>query len=350
MKKGKLRITRNSVYVMLFLFFSMLMIVGYYVYSRVFVPNVKPSNAELYIYIPTGAGFSDVLSSLSKQDLLIDIESFEWTSRRMKYDSNIKAGRYLVTNGMNNHELVSLLRSGRQRPVKVTFNNIRTVEQLAGRVSKLLEADSASIVAVFKDEQLLKRNGFNLYNGISIIIPNTYEFYWNSTALKFYERMYKEYKTFWNQSRTAKAEAIGLTIEQVSVIASIVQQETQQDLEKVLIAGVYINRFKKDWKLEADPTLVFALGDFTVRRVLNEYKLIDSPYNTYLNYGLPPGPICIPSISSIDAVLNYTAHDYMYFCAKEDFSGFHSFAKTYAEHLSNARKFQRALSHRGILK
>ncbi len=350
MKKGKLGITRNSVYVMLFLFFSMLMIVGYFVYSRVFVPNVKPSNAELYIYIPTGAGFSDVLSSLLKQDLLIDIESFEWTSRRMKYDSNIKAGRYLVTNGMNNHELVSLLRSGRQRPVKVTFNNIRTVEQLAGRVSKLLEADSASIVAVFKDEQLLKRNGFNLYNGISIIIPNTYEFYWNSTALKFYERMYKEYKTFWNQSRTAKAEAIGLTIEQVSVIASIVQQETQQDLEKVLIAGVYINRFKKDWKLEADPTLVFALGDFTVRRVLNEYKLINSPYNTYLNYGLPPGPICIPSISSIDAVLNYTSHDYMYFCAKEDFSGFHSFARTYPEHLSNARKFQKALSHRGILK
>ena len=350
MKKGEKNITARIIYIIVFMIIAIILIGGYIVYSRVFTPNIKAGKSiDLYIYIPTGSVFADVKGIIAGQQLLIDNESFDWTARQMNYDKKIKAGRYQVAERMNNHDLISLLRSGKQTPVKVTFNNIRTIEQLAGRVSKLLEADSVSIVEIFRNEDLLAKNGFNIYNGISIVIPNTYEFYWNSSATKFYERMYREYHSFWNAERTDKAILIGLTKEQVSVIASIVQQETQQNTEKSIIAGVYINRFMKNWKLEADPTLVFALGDFTIRRVLNEYKLIDSPYNTYLNYGLPPGPICIPSISSIDAVLDYAKHDFMFFCAKEDFSGFHAFAKTYDQHLANARKFQRALNKRGIL-
>lgn len=298
--------------------------------------------------IPTGADYAEVLRILESKNILINKNSFDWTATKMHYDINIKPGRYKLKSGMSNRELVSLLRSGRQTPLQVTFNNIRTIEQFAGRISSLIEADSTSLLKVFKDTAILARNGFNLYNVISILIPNTYEFYWNTTALSFYNRMLTEYKKFWNPSRIAKANEKGLTREQVSIIASIVEQETQKDQEKNIIAGVYINRFKKNWKLEADPTLVFALGDFTIRRVLNDYKTIASPYNTYLNTGLPPGPICIPGIASIDAVLNAASHDYMFFCARDDFSGFHAFARTYEEHLNNARKFQKALNHKGI--
>ncbi len=265
------------------------------------------------------------------------------------YTNNVKPGKYQVKARMNNKELVSLLRSGKQTPVKLTFNNVRTVQQLAGLVSRKIEADSISIVDFFHDEYYQRSYGFTPQNSMSVLIPNTYEMYWNTSAKQFFERMAKEYKKFWTDARKQKALEINLSQTEVSALASIVEQETRKNDEKPIVAGVYMNRYIKGWKLEADPTLVYALGDFTVRRVLSVYKEIDSPYNTYMYTGLPPGPICIPSVASIDAVLNYAKHNYLFFCAREDFSGYHSFAKTYNDHLINARRFQKALNKRGIM-
>lgn len=318
-------------------------------YNKVFSPNVDLSSSKSrFVYIPTGSTFIDVMRLLEKQGLLKNSASFQWVSEQMKYTTNVKPGKYEIKQGMNNKELISLLRSGKQTPVKLTFSNIRTVEELAGVTGGKIEADSASIAFLLKDEAFLDKYGFNARNSLCILIPNTYELMWNTSAEQFYERMAKEYKKFWNEKRRAKAKEIGLTQVEVSVLASIVEKETRKNDEKATVAGVYMNRYLKGWKLEADPTLVFASGDFSLRRVLNEHKDIDSPYNTYMYTGFPPGPICMPSVSSIDAVLNYSKHEYMFFCAREDFSGYHSFAKTYDQHLLNARRFQKELDRRGI--
>lgn len=318
-------------------------------YNKVFSPNVDLSSSKSrFVYIPTGSTFIDVMRLLEKQGLLKNSASFQWVSEQMKYTTNVKPGKYEIKQGMNNKELISLLRSGKQTPVKLTFSNIRTVEELAGVTGGKIEADSASISFLLKDEAFLEKYGFNAKNSLCILIPNTYELMWNTSAEQFYERMAKEYKKFWNEKRRAKAKEIGLTQVEISVLASIVEKETRKNDEKATVAGVYMNRYLKGWKLEADPTLVFASGDFSLRRVLNEHKDIDSPYNTYMYTGFPPGPICMPSVSSIDAVLNYSKHEYMFFCAREDFSGYHSFAKTYDQHLLNARRFQKELDRRGI--
>ena len=341
---------KKIIYKVIALLILVISICAYLLYINIFASNVQlKAESSPYIYIPTGSDYPTVLQLLSRDKFLINEKSFYRTSHLMSYEKYVKPGRYKLREGMSNRELVALLRSGKQTPVQVTFNNIRTIEQLAQRISNQLEADSTSIVNTFNDSTLQLQNGFTNYNTIAIIIPNTYEFYWNTSAEKFYNRMLKEYKKFWNNKRKEQAVAIGLTTIQVTILASIVEQETQKDSEKNNIAGVYLNRFRKNWRLEADPTLVFAVGDFTIRRVLNEYKLIDSPYNTYKYYGLPPGPICIPGIVTIDAVLNASHHEFMYFCAKDDFSGFHAFAITYDQHLNNARRFQNALSKRGIL-
>lgn len=319
---------------------------SYDFYKKVFAPNVFPK--EVYLNIPTGSNYVDVLAILIEKDIVKNKSSFDWLAKKMKYDKNIHAGHYKLTPGMSNKDLITLLRSGKQTPVQLIFHNIRLPAELASEVSNTIEADSVSLMKLFEDDLFLKQYGFNAENCMAMFIPNTYQFYWNTSAKKFMERMAKEYKTFWNPSRKMKAKTIGLTQSEVSVLASIVEQETHRDDEKPTVAGVYINRYKKGLKLEADPTLVYALGDFTVQRVLNQYKEINSPYNTYMYAGLPPGPICIPSISSIDAVLNYSKHGYFYFCARDDFSGYHSFAKTYPEHLVNARRFQKELNRRKI--
>jgi UPF0755 protein len=320
--------------------------VGYDIYRKIFSPNVFPK--QTYVNIPTGSDYIDVLAILIEKNIVKNKSSFDWLARKMKYDKNIYPGHYKLTPGMSNKDLITLLRSGKQTPVHFVFNNIRLPAELASVISRTIEADSVSIMKLFDDDLFLKQYGFNSKNCIAMFIPNTYEFYWNTSAKKFMERMAKEYKAFWNPSRNLKANITGLTQTQVSVLASIVEQETQRIDERPLIAGVYLNRYNKGWKLEADPTLVFALGDFTIQRVLNQYKMIDSPYNTYMYAGLPPGPICIPSISSIDAVLNYSHHEYFYFCARDDFSGYHSFAKTYDQHLANAKRFQKELNRRKI--
>lgn len=323
--------------------------VGYSFYTKVFFPNITlDKQKEKFIYIPTGSTFADVLEILRDENLLDNQASFDWVAEQMKYKNRVKAGRYRIKDNMSNKELVALLRSGEQTPINVVFHNVRTKEQLASLISSQLEADSAAFMGLLGNETFLKKFGFNPATCMAMFIPNTYEFYWNTSSKMFIERMAGEYKKFWNEDRKARAKQLNLTQTQVSALASIVDQETGKSDEKARIAGVYMNRYLKGWKLEADPTLIFAAGDFTIRRVLNIHKEIDSPYNTYLYTGLPPGPICIPSITAIDAVLNYEKHEYMFFCAKDDFSGYHSFAKSYSDHLLNARRFQNELNRRKI--
>ena len=325
----------------------------YELYTRVYQPNINFSKvtSEKYVYVPTGANFSAVVSILSENGLLINMNSFKWLSKQKKYDKNIKPGRYKIDRALNNNELINLLRSGNQTPIKVSFNNIRNKEQLAGRIAHQIEADSVSILNYLNDILFQRKLALNDHSIACIFIPNTYEFYWNTSAEEFINRMLKEYSSFWNASRKAKAEAISLNYYEVGILASIVEKEQsiRRD-ERPEIAGLYLNRIKRNMRLESDPTLVFALGDFNIKRVLNKDKKIDSPFNTYINSGLPPGPICIPSINSIDAVLNASSHDFIFMCAKDDFSGYHNFAKTYAKHLLNARKYQKALNKRKIMR
>ena len=317
-------------------------------YRKVFAPNVTGKSSTQYVFIPTGSRFIDVMRILESKGLLENSASFQWVAEQMKYINNVKPGKYQVRRGMNNRELVALLRSGKQVPVKLTFSNIRTPEELAGAVGGKIEADSAAILFLFRDKAFQEKYGFNNENSLCVMIPNTYEFKWNTSAEEFFERMTKEYKKFWNEKRRGKAAAIGLSQTEVCILASIVEKETRRNDEKAVVAGVYMNRYLKGWKLEADPTLVYASGNFGLRRVLNEHKEIDSPYNTYLYTGLPSGPICMSAVVTVDAVLNYQKHEYMFFCAKDDFSGYHSFAKTYEQHLLNARRFQKELNRRGI--
>ena len=325
----------------------------YEIYSRIYQPNiVLPNNAsEKYIYIPTGAEFSDVVKVLSENGLLINANSFEWLAATKKYTTNIKAGRYRINRNLNNNELINLLRSGRQTPIKVTFNNLRNKEQLVGKIANQIEADSADLLTYITDTTFLNTNGFSNENVVCLFLPNTYEFYWNTSAEQFVSRMQTEFNIFWNASRKSKAKKIKLNYFEVATLASIVEKEQNiKKDERPEIAGLYLNRIRKKMRLESDPTLIFALGDFTINRVLNKDKKVDSPYNTYTHKGLPPGPICIPSINAIDAVLNASDHKYIFMCAKEDFSGYHNFAKTYAKHLINARKYQKALNKRKIMR
>lgn len=321
---------------------------GYLIYKNVFSPNVTVHKEPMYLCIPTNSTFADVMDILTKESLIKNVKSFEWTAREAKYADAVKPGRYLLKAGMSNKDLVRLLMSGKQTPVRLVFNNIRTKQELADRIGEQIEASSFTILNLLNDNDYIKSIGFNSYNVLSMFVPNTYELYWNTSADKFLQRMKKEYDKFWTPDKLLKARNMKFTPVQVSIMASIVQQESIKEDEKPTIAGVYMNRYHKNWKLEADPTLVYALGDFSVNRILNVYKTIDSPYNTYMYAGLPPGPICLPTISSINAVLNYVRHDYFYFCAKDDFSGYHAFAATYAQHQLNARRFQQALNRRGI--
>jgi UPF0755 protein len=320
---------------------------GYFIYQRLYTPNIQTAD-DGFLYISTGSDFEDVVQLLEEKKWLKDEATFRWTAIRMNYTDHIKPGRYKLASGMSNKEVVGMLRSGRQVPVKLVFTSVRTKIQFAQKIGEQLEVAPDAVVNLLEDRDYLKKLGFTPDNVMALFLPNTYEFYWTTSADQFITRMKREYDKYWNDNRKRKAAAIGLTPVQVTIVASIVQQESNKEDEKPVIAGVYLNRYRKGWKLEADPTLVFALGDFTVRRVLNSYKAIDSPYNTYMYSGLPPGPICVASQRSIDAVLNATKHNFMYFCAREDFSGYHNFAASYSQHLTNARKFQQALNRRGI--
>ena len=323
-------------------------VIAYDYYQKIYAPNVTTSTDEEFFYIPTGSTFPDVVAGLRNNNFILNTSSFEWLSEQKLYTQNVKPGRYRISDGMSNNDLINLLRSGEQEPVDVSFNYIILPEHLASKITRNVEADSAEIHEMITSSEWAGKYGFNSRTFMTMFIPNTYEMWWNTPEEELIARMAKEYKRFWTEDRKSKANSLGLTQSEVSILASIVQRETTKNDEKPTIAGVYYNRLKKGMLLQADPTLVYAVGDFTIRRVLNKHKKVDSPYNTYIHKGLPPGPICLPSIASIDAVLNLENHKYVYFCAKPDGSGYHSFARTYREHLQNARAFHRELNRRGI--
>ncbi|MCX6283407.1 MAG: endolytic transglycosylase MltG [Bacteroidetes bacterium] len=328
---------------------ALLLVLSARFYYYVKYPNVDlKGKASVIIYIPTGADFNGLLKILKEKSILKNERSFIFVAGRKHYMNRVKAGKYRIRDRISNNELVSQLRSGRQEPVRLSFQSARNIAELASKLGRQIEADSASLMKLFLNDDFLKKYGINTYNVFVLFIPNTYEIFWNTSATQLIEKMSLEQKAFWNVKRRKQLDEKGLNIKEVVTIASIVEKETNKDFEKPDIAGVYINRLRKGWPLQADPTVIYAWQDYSIKRLSGKHLKIQSGYNTYLHTGLPPGPICIPSVSTIDAVLNYRAHAYMYFCAKDDLSGSHNFAVNIAEHGRNARKYQKALDRLNI--
>lgn len=342
---------KTKIIVSIFIGVSMLAsVLSLYFYQIFFAANFLVNQKDKPLYIPRGASFSQVMDSLKKGEFLNDEISFRFVAKLLKYqdERRIKPGRYLMRAGMSNLAAVRKLRSGAQDPVRVTFNNVRLKKDLAGRITRQLAADSARLLQLMNNPATVAAYGFDTTTIITMFIPNTYEMYWDISEEELLQRMKREYDKFWTSERKAKAEALGLTPVQVSVLASIVEAETKKRDEAPRIAGVYLNRLNANEKLQADPTVVFAVGNFNIKRLsFNDLKY-DSPYNTYLYPGLPPGPIGLPSVHAIEATLNAEKHRYMFFCAKEDFSGYHVFAETFEEHLKNAARYREALNRAGI--
>ena len=350
-KKKNSKRARFTVLLVLGILLIFALAFGYWLYKTIMSPNVQTADGKnVELFIPTDSDYNQLKAILADAHFIVNEKSFNWLAQKKELPDNIHPGHYVVKNGISNNQLVNMLRGGLQTPVKVTFNNIRNVDMLAGRIATQIEADSTSISNLLHNQEYINQLGFNNYTIPALFLPDTYEFYWNTNAEDFVVRMFQEYNKFWNEERKQQAQSKGLTPIQVSTLASIVNKETNMSDEMPRVAGVYLNRLNNNWLLQADPTLVFAWNDFTIKRVLDRHKEIESPYNTYKYPGLPPGPICIPSLTAIKAVLNAEDHHYFYFCAKEDFSGYHNFAKTLAEHNRNAAKYQHALNERGIKK
>jgi len=324
---------------------------AWYVYSTVLVPNTAFNNTEAHVYISSNATFNDVLEEL--EPLLKDTETFTAVANRKGYVNNIKPGHYLIEKGMNNNDIINTVRS-KNTPIKVKFNNQERLENLAGTISQQIEADSLSLINAFRDETFLAENNLKHNTALGLYVPNTYEFYWNTSAEGFRDKMAKEYKLFWNEQRVAKAKKLNLTPMQVISLAAIVQKETAKVEERPRVAGVYVNRLQRGMLLQADPTVIYAKKlsennfDQIIKRVLYVDLEIDSPYNTYKYAGVPPGPIAMPDITSIDAVLNYEKHDYFYFVANVQNFGYHKFAKTLSQHNQNKAEYVRWISQQGV--
>lgn len=324
---------------------------GYFLlnmYKTYFSPNF--TGKEKYLYVKTGSNLQDVLTELESKNMLTDISSFKRASEKMGLSENLKPGRYLVKKGMTNRVVVNMIKAGNQDPVKLKIHNLRTKENFAAFLGKNLEADSAKFINLLDSSDLITKYGFTPDNVYTMFIPNTYNVYWNVSPTEFFTRMHKEYESFWTADRKAKAASLNLTPIQVTILSSIVDGEALYDKEMPIIAGLYLNRLNRGQLLQADPTVIFANGDFTVKRVTNSLLQTPSLYNTYKYAGLPPGPIMMPSINAIDAVLNHDKNNYIYMVAKEDFSGYHNFAATLEEHNANARKYREALNKRKIFK
>lgn len=322
---------------------------GFHFYINMFSINTPLKLENNVLLIPTGSTLQDVIDSLKVNGQIINENHFKWTANKMDYnDETIKRGRYIIKAPANNKTIVSLLRGGRQTPLQLTIQNVRTIEQLAGRVAAKLEFDSIDLIEYF-NLHFDSLTGTTPPTRLTRFIPNTYEFYWTVSPEDFCKRMLKEFDRFWTPDLRTKAENIGLTIEEVYTLASIIEKETNYNPEKPRMAGVYLNRIKEGIPLQADPTIVFALGDFEIKRILYGHLLIDSPYNTYKNLGLPPGPIFMPGLASINAVLDKEDHHYLYFCARptEDGPG-HAYAETLQAHHVNAERYQEWLDHQGI--
>jgi UPF0755 protein len=317
---------------------------GSVLYTWIYSPSlIKTDQDSVYFYVRTGSQYPQVYMDFKKSGWLKYDRGFDWVAKRKEYPANIKPGRYLLKNGMSNAQIVDLLRSGIQSEVSLVFNTTRHFDRLSGIISKQIEADSAALIKVFRDTALIASFGFTPDQWMAMFIPNTYRFLWNTSPEQFLQRMNQEFKAFWNPARESRLKEIGLDKFQLMSLAAIVQEETFKVEDMPVVAGVYMNRIKKGIRLQADPTVIYALRDYSIKRVLHAHLTVDSPYNTYKYAGLPPGPIRIPSLQAIEACLNYQKHDFLYFCAKEDFSGYSVFARTYSEHMANARRYHRAL-------
>ena len=344
MNKRKIFIIALVLLTVLFSSFS------FYFYQVVNAPNILVNQPDRFIHIPGGTSFSNLQSIIHNGRYVNDLISFSFLSRLMKYDELIKPGRYLLKSNMSNRAAIRLLRSGEQSPVNITFNNVRLMEDFPPKICRNIELKAEDLSPMLEDSVLIASYGFNPDNFKCMFIPNTYQVFWTIKGDQLIDRMNVEYKKFWDERRTLLADSIGLKPVEVSVLASIVQAECSQVQEAPTIAGLYINRLKKGYPLQADPTIVYANNDFTIKRVLDKHKEIESPYNTYKYRGLPPGPINMPEIVYIDAVLNHDKHKYLYMCAREDFSGYHNFATNLIDHNKNARRYQNALNRARIFK
>ncbi len=315
-----------------------------------FLVEEEDKTKEFALLIPKGATFASVMDTLEGRHVVNDALSFRFLAKAMKYTENVKVGRYVIRPGMANYEVIKKLRSGSQDPMPVTFNNIRLKSELIDRLGSKFAFGPQALAERLNDPAVCARYGFDTTTVMCLFLPNTYEFFWTIKPDAFLERMGSEYKKFWTPTRIDEAKAKGLTQTQAQVLASIVAAETNKRDEQPRVAGVYLNRLKRGIKLDADPTVIFALRDFGIRRLLNKQLSVDSPYNTYKYTGLPPGPINLPAPATIDAVLNAEQHDYLYFVVDAKFNGYHTFSKTLAEHLANAKLYQQALTQRNIMK
>lgn len=336
---------------LLVLFLLLLAIGGFFawkLWKEVFGPGVEFETEQKVLLVPTGANFQQVLDSLKADGIVEDERAFTWVAERKKYADKVRPGRYVVASGTSMNALVDKLRSGEQDPVRITFNNIKNIPQLAGQLAKYVEADSTAMLDAMLSPSTAQRYGFTRETMISLFLPNTYEVWWTVKPDELIDRFAKEYKRFWTEERKSAAKTLGLSQSEVSTLASIVQAETGKAADAPAIAGVYLNRLRIGMPLQADPTLKFALGMDTISRLLTADMKVESPYNTYTHTGLPPGPINLPEPRYIDAVLHPAKSNYLYFCAREDLSGYSNFSTTYQQHLVNARRYQQALNQHGI--
>ncbi|MCW3464067.1 endolytic transglycosylase MltG [Chitinophaga nivalis] len=341
--------SKRSVWIKRALVITGCLAAGALVYTsyRVFGPNTRSFGDNKYFYVRTGSTYANVLEGLEEQGIVRNRSSFNWVAKELDYPARVKAGRYKITPGMSNFDIVKLLRSGKQSPVQLVINKLRTRDDFVRKICNNLEADSVALRALMQDPIYLRQFKLDTNTVMCAVLPNTYEFYWNTGAESVFKKLEKEREEFWTADRLEKARHLGLTPNEVTILGSIVEEETNKNDEKPLVASVYLNRYRKNMRLQADPTVKFALQDFGLKRIRENHTLYDSPYNTYRYSGLPPGPICTPSVKTLNAVLNTPETDYLYFCARSDFSGYHAFAATYAEHLVNARKYQAELNKRG---
>mgnify|MGYP002629732926 CR=1 FL=1 len=340
----------KKLYLLIFSLIIISAILGYNIYNKIYQPN---TTKEGFLYIPTNSNFKEVENLV--RPFLKRVKPFVWVAKLKNYTNNVKPGRYRISVGMSNNELINLLRSKERATVKLSFNNQDTFEKLAGRIAQQIEPDSITVLNSIKDITFIKEAGFNENTALGMYIPNTYEFYWNTTSETFRNKMLNEYNAFWNLSRLEKAKELNLSKNEVITLASIVQKETASVSERPVVARLYLNRLQDQWPLQADPTIIFALkkklgNDTLIKRVLTKDLEINSPYNTYLNRGLPPGPIAMPDISSIDAVLNPAIHEYYYMCASITAIGKHEFAKTLVQHNKNAIKYRTWLNKQGVIR
>lgn len=329
------------------LFVVLLLAAGFWAYRMVLASNFSIKETT-YVYVDSQKNFNDLCNQLKDSASCKSLASFKQLAYLIGYPDKMKTGRYAIEPGTGNLRLLKNLIGGLQSPIRITFNNIRLRTDLAQRLDDQLMVTKDELLTRFADSAYCAELGFTTETIQCMVIPNTYELYWDITPDNFMKRMQKEYKAFWTADRLAKAAKIGITPVQVSVLASIVEEETAKADEMGMVAGLYLNRLQINMPLQADPTVKYAVGDVTLKRIMFEHLQVESPYNTYKHTGLPPGPIRVPSIKGINAVLNHDQHNYIYMCAKEDFSGRHNFASTLAEHAKNANRYRAELNRRQI--